>query len=137
MLQGNIKGVQHLGLPVSDIAGSIKWYKDILGFETIYETRIPGSEGEVSVAFVALKGFVIEMYQLSGQELEEIRGRGQGHIDHLAFDVDNLDEVGEKLKEKGIEPIEGPNFLPFWEKGVRYLTILGPDHEKIEFNQKL
>ena len=27
------------------------------------------------------------------------------------------------------------NSLPFFEKGVRFFTILGPNAEKIEFNQ--
>ena len=28
-------------------------------------------------------------------------------------------------------------FLPFWEKGVRFFTILGPNGEKVEFSQML
>lgn len=138
LLNGNIKGVQHLGIPVSDIEKSKKWYNDILGFQLIYETKIPGDAGNIHVAFIKLHDFVIEMYQLSGKELEEIKSRGQGHIDHIAFDVDNIEAVFEKLNEAGIQTIEGtPRFLPFWENGVKFLTILGPDDEKIEFNQRL
>jgi hypothetical protein len=29
------------------------------------------------------------------------------------------------------------NFLPFWENGVRFFTVTGPDMERIEFCQKL
>ena len=29
------------------------------------------------------------------------------------------------------------HFLPFWDKGVRFFTIKGPNEEKIEFSQFL
>ena len=29
------------------------------------------------------------------------------------------------------------NFLPFFEKGVKFFTIIGPNREKVEFNQYL
>ena len=32
---------------------------------------------------------------------------------------------------------EGIRFLPFWENGIRFFTIEGPNAEKIEFCQKL
>lgn len=138
LLNSNLKGVQHLGLPVSDIGKSKQWYTDTLGFQTIYETVIPGDGGDIKVAFLKLHDFVIEMYQLSGKELEEIKSRGQGHIDHIAFDVDDIGSVYEKLNNAGIKAMEGtPRFLPFWENGVKFLTIFGPDGEKIEFNQRL
>ena len=28
-------------------------------------------------------------------------------------------------------------FLPFWEKGVRFFKVLGPNHEPVEFSQIL
>jgi len=42
------------------------------------------------------------------------------------------------LKETSIHIIEEqPVFLPFWEKGCKYFNILGPDGERLEFNQIL
>lgn len=29
------------------------------------------------------------------------------------------------------------NELPFWDNGVRFFTILGPNNEKVEFSQYL
>ena len=29
------------------------------------------------------------------------------------------------------------NFLPFFENGVKFFTIIGPNREKVEFNQYL
>jgi hypothetical protein len=61
------------------------------------------------------------------KERAEIRNRKNGHIDHIAFDVDDIDEVFSKLKENAFQIVEDkPIFLAFWQKGCRYLNILGP-----------
>ena len=36
----------------------------------------------------------------------------------------------------GLEVIEEGE-LPFWDNGVKYFTVLGPNREKVEFNQYL
>lgn len=90
LLGNNIKGLQHLGLPVTDIDKSKKWYTEILGFNLMYETIMNNGNEVTKVAFIGLNGFAIEMYQLSGKELDEIKSRGHGHIDHIALDVDDI-----------------------------------------------
>jgi len=44
-----------------------------------------------------------------------------------------------EIKSAGLEILEenAPVFLPFWEHGVKYFTVRGPDGEKVEFNQIL
>jgi lactoylglutathione lyase len=138
LLGSNLKGFQHLGLPVRNIEKSIKWYSEILDFKIVHEAKLDSAEGVIKVAFLKLKDFTVEMYQLLGKDLEEIKSRKQGHIDHVAFDVDDINAVWEKISKLGIKSVEGSiQSLPFWEKGVKYFTILGPDEEKVEFNQKL
>ena len=48
-------------------------------------------------------------------------------------DVEEARRIADGLKLDVIE--EGQ--LPFWENGVRYFTVLGPNGEKVEFNQYL
>lgn len=133
----NVRGFQHLGLPVLDIAASKKWYCEYLGFEVVYETKFNEGAGDTKVAFLKLNDFVIEMYELPEGERAEIERRGHGHIDHIAFDVDDIEAVSRKLEKAGIEALEGsPKYLPIWKDGVKFLTVLGPNHEKVEFNQK-
>ena len=38
-----------------------------------------------------LNEMIIELYQMPDRELAEIRSRKNGHIDHIAFDVDDID----------------------------------------------
>jgi lactoylglutathione lyase len=30
-----------------------------------------------------------------------------------------------------------PVYLPFWEKGIKYFNVLGPDGERVEFSERL
>jgi lactoylglutathione lyase len=61
-----------------------------------------------------------------------------GRIDHIAFDVDDIDFTYNTLIEQGYTVLEeAPVFLNFWTKGCKYFNILGPDGERLEFNQIL
>lgn len=79
---------------------------------------------------------ILEIYQMPEKELAEIKNRKNGHIDHIAFDVENIDTAFRELKNAAFNIIENePVFLLFWENGCRYFNILGPDGERLEFNQ--
>jgi lactoylglutathione lyase len=81
---------------------------------------------------------VLELYQLVGAELAEIATRRDGHIDHLALDVQSIETAFEKARAGGLDIIEdAPVFLPFWEKGIRYFNVRGPDGEKVEFCERI
>jgi 4-hydroxyphenylpyruvate dioxygenase-like putative hemolysin len=91
-----------------------------------------------SMAMMQQGAMIIEIYQMPPKELEEVRSRGNGHIDHIAFDVSDIDEAFIELKNAGFNVIEeAPVFLPFWKNGCRYFNITGPDKERLEFNQIL
>ena len=43
-----------------------------------------------------------------------------------------------KYKELGYEMLDDHiRFLPFWEYGIKFFTIAGPNREEIEFCEKL
>jgi lactoylglutathione lyase len=82
---------------------------------------------------------MIELYQLAGAEREEIANRADGHVDHIAFNVVDIESAFAEIKQAGFEILEpeAPVFLPFWVRGVKFFTVRGPDGEKVEFNQML
>ena len=81
---------------------------------------------------------IIELYQLPEPDVCEIGRRKDGHVDHIAFDVSDVDQTFASLKEASFTILEDqPVFLPFWENGCKYFNILGPDGERLEFNQIL
>jgi lactoylglutathione lyase len=130
-----INKFQHIGVPVTDIRGSELFYNK-LGFKNVMDTEFhfQGSIGKV--AMMQLGDMIIEIYQLPVRELEEIRNRKNGHIDHIALDVDDIDIAFRELKNEAFHVIEEePVFLPFWKNGCKFFNITGPDGERIEFNQ--
>ena len=120
-------GIQHIGIPTNDIEETIRFYEQ-LGFQVAFLTR----NGDVTVAFLRLHNLVIETYENKSAVMQA------GAIDHLSLDVKDIDSLFELMKQKNFSLLdEHVNKLPFWENGVRFFTISGPNKEKIEFCEKL
>lgn len=133
----SLKHIQHIGIPVTDLARSEIFYKR-LGFGKVMSSSFEHKGEKGTVAMMKLNDMIIELYQMPETELAEIRSRANGHIDHIAFDVDDIDEVYRQLKEASFNVVEsGPMFLAFWKNGCKYFNITGPDGERLEFNQIL
>lgn len=138
LLQGNLQGLQHLGLPVTDLERSKAFYMQ-LGFTEAMQMDIQPKSETIRVAMMEHTGFVIELYELGMEDRSEIASRSDGHIDHVALNVLDIDQAYAEIKATGIEVLEddAPVYLPFWKSGVKYFTVRGPDGEKVEFNQIL
>lgn len=132
-----INHLQHIGIPVTNIGVSAAFYGK-LGFHEATRSAFDHNNGKGKMMMMKLKDIIVELYELPSEELAEIRQRKDGHIDHITFDVSDIDQTFSALKEAGFHIIEDkPVYLPFWEKGCRYFNILGPDGERLEFNQIL
>ena len=119
----NVTGIQHLGLPTEDFQKTLDFYHG-LGFETIWSSD--------SVAFLQLGTLVIETYKV------DKAAKTNGAIDHVALNVKDVEAAWRDAQACGYETEDTEiNFLPFFEKGVRFFTIIGPNREKVEFNQFL
>lgn len=130
-----INHIQHIGIPVTDLNVSETFYRK-LGFENVMASQFNHDGSTGNVAMMQSGEMIIEIYQLPEVALNEIRNRKNGHIDHIAFDVDDIDEAFKDLQQSGFQIIESsPVFLPFWKNGCKYFNISGPDGERLEFNQ--
>ena len=127
-IKGFTTGVQHIGIPTNDINKTIEFYHE-LGFETVLRI-VNGTE---EVAFLQLHNLMIETYQNHQAKME------YGAIDHIAIDVKNIEDLFNTIKEAGTFTMldNQVNSLPFWENGVKFFTIEGPNKEKIEFCERL
>lgn len=129
--------IQHTGIPVTDITVSETFYES-LGFKNVMATTFQYNGGTGNVAMMKMNDIIIELYQMPEAELKEIKQRKNGHIDHIAFDVDDIDAAFRELKEASFNVLEeAPVFLSFWKNGCKYFNITGPDGERLEFNQIL
>jgi len=132
-----INHLQHVGIPVTDIQRSEAFYAS-LGFHKATQSPFDHKEGKGKMVMMKLKDIIIELYEFPGEDLAEIGSRKDGHIDHLTFDVSDIDKAFSELKKASFNIVEEkPVFLPFWENGCKYFNILGPDNERLEFNQLL
>jgi lactoylglutathione lyase len=130
-----INKLQHVGIPVTDMAVSEAFYNRF-GFKNVMQSPFTFEGGNGTCVMMQLKDIIIELYQMPDKQLTEIKARKNGHIDHIAFDVDDIDAVFQTLKNGAFKIIEDkPVFLPFWKNGCKYFNIIGPDGEILEFNQ--
>lgn len=122
--RNNVTGIQHLGIPTGDLKKTIEFYQG-LGFEVIWQN--PGE-----VAFLQNGTLVIETYAVDDPAMKS------GAIDHVALNVQDIEAAWKDAQACGYETEDTAiNFLPFFEKGVKFFTIIGPNREKVEFNQFL
>lgn len=122
-----VTGLQHIGVPTNDMEQTLAFYQS-LGFTLAHRTV---NNGE-TVCFLRLQNLCIETYE-NGQAVGKA-----GALDHVALDVDDVEKTWSAVKAAGYAPLEEEiQSLPFWERGVRFFNILGPNGEKVEFSQIL
>lgn len=130
-----INSLQHIGIPVTNLEISVAFYQK-LGFVNAMAATFDHNGEQGNVVMMQLGTIIMELYQMPDIELVAICNRGNGHIDHIAFDVDDVDETFATLKAASFQIMEqAPVFLQFWDKGCKYFNIIGPDGERLEFNE--
>ena len=132
--KGKMIGLAHIGLFITDVEKTKRFYNEVLGFEVSYEVSLPGDNGETKICFLTLGDLCIEAVQLPQPEK-----RCGGWIDHIAIKVENIEMVKKQLEQKGIEfettqIMHGPTV---WENGLKWIIFRGPDQERLEINEVL
>ena len=116
-----IQAVHHLSFTVPDLAEARSFWCDLLGFSDIPrpDFGFPGSW---------LQGFGTEVHLLEFPGRPEPEGGLNPGRNHVAFKVDSLEPVRERLKAAGLEVLES-------QSGIRQMFVLGPGSNVIEFIQ--
>lgn len=128
-MKANVTGVQHIGIPTNDIEETKAFYHK-LGFETAFETV--NEAADEKVCFLKLENLVIETYENKAAKMEA------GAIDHIALDVKDVEAAYLFIQKENMNNTNAEiAFLPFWDNGVKFFTIEGPNKEKVEFSQFL
>lgn len=124
-----ITGLQHVGIPTDDLNKTVVFYKS-LGFEVALETV--NEVAREQVAFLQLGNLMIEAYE------NRCAVGKPGAIDHIAMDTTDIQAAFICAKAAGLKVLDTEiQRLPFWEQGVWFFTVEGPNAEKIEFCQRL
>ncbi len=128
-MDNNFTGIQHIGIPTNDIEATIAFYQK-LGFIPVLRTV--NEQANEKVAFLRLHNLNIETYENKAAEMKT------GAIDHIAINCVSIEDAFSYINKEGLNTTSDTiHFLPFWEHGVRFFAIEGPNCEKIEFSQFL
>jgi len=101
-----IKRIHHVAVVVDDIEGALSFWQDALGLKVSHRAEV--SEQQAQVAFLPVGEAEVELVKpttdTSGMA-KYLAKRGPG-IHHVCVEVDNLAEMLELLKDKGVRLID-------------------------------
>ena len=117
--------LQHSGMIAKNLDETIAFYTETLGFELAGVFH----NGENRCAFLRYGHLTIETWE--GDEAPLTTGA----INHWALDVPDIEAAWENAKELGLDVKESEiqSIPSFWDKGIRYFNVWGPNRETIEF----
>jgi len=113
-----IRNIRHTGIVVDDLEASLNFYRDILGFQIVKQMEESGAYIDnmlsldqvrvTTVKMAAPDGQMIELLKfhthLNEQKPRDINNVG---ITHIAFEIDDLSDEYNRLKDEGV-PFNSP-----------------------------
>ena len=129
------QGLAHAGLFVQDLERTRQFYVDKLGFEKVWECEVDEPDGSMTqVMFLQNGSLVLEVIRP-----EQVPERVDGHFDHVALRVRNIEQLQKQLEDQGIvfespAPIYKAQVFPH---GSKWLMFRGPDGERLELTEVL
>ncbi|HHY77134.1 MAG TPA: methylmalonyl-CoA epimerase [Clostridiales bacterium] len=101
-----VRKVDHIGVAVSNLEESIKFYEEVLGLKC-QGTEVV-EEQKVKVAFLPIGDTEIELLEATEPDspiAKFIEKKGQG-VQHIAFRVDDIEKALEEMRSLGIKLID-------------------------------
>ncbi len=102
-----LKKVRHVGIVVNDLKRTMETLNTGLGlnFTELIEKKDIG----VEIAFAPVGEMLIELLHYTGlvQNKSNVVRKQEGAINHICFEVDDLDKAIEDFKQRGLKVAEG------------------------------
>ena len=125
----SITGYHHLSLSVRDLATSIRWYGEVLGFQVDSEfegpgfrrARLRGPEPDLTLTLTCHD-------HQSGDRFSELR-TGMDHVAFLVSNIDDLHAWKQRFEDLGVEHSE---IKPTARGTGALITVRDPDNVQIE-----
>jgi len=126
--------LDHIAITVQDMDRAVAFYRDVLGFEVLGQLML--NDGTFKLVYLQAGDGRIELFSFteSGRP-SDTQGRNEDlGFKHVAFSVDDVDAVAERLKEHDVpftvEPVDAPG-------GVRLAFFHDPDGNLLELVSNL
>ncbi|QLL69088.1 VOC family protein [Lactobacillus sp. 3B(2020)] len=124
-LAGYYDDLAHVGIPTDDLPKTEKFWAG-LGFKEIgrFDTDDQGHE----VIFMQAGHLTLEIWNSDGAVHKT------GAINHISLNVTDADGAYQAAKKAGYQLKEDEvQHLDYWQHGIKYFNIVGPNDETIEF----
>jgi methylmalonyl-CoA/ethylmalonyl-CoA epimerase len=118
-----IKRVDHLGVIVGDLDEAVQSFTEHLGLKLAHTERYGD---ELDIAFLPCGETLIELITPrteEGSNADYLKQHGPG-IQHVAFEVDDLDAALEELSKRGVSPLSE---APLPGAGGMRIAFLDPE----------
>lgn len=121
------KGVHHVGLTVSDLEASARFFTELLGWQEVRRTDYPA-------IFVRDELVMLTLWSAQVYPSREFDKDANIGLHHLALQVDTmseLDALHKKLLDSGVEFEFSPEFLR--DGPARHMMCYEPSGMRVEF----
>jgi len=115
--------IDHVNMKVKDLEKSVKFYKNLFGFEIKQEEN--ANKLDAPSKIIGNDTIKLCLYEVPDMSPE-------GGIAHFGFNIANFNEVIEKCKELGVEVLYGG--IVDWEKS-KSVYIVDPSGYEIELGE--
>ncbi len=115
--------IDHVNMKVKDLAQSVKFYKNLFGFEIKQEEN--ANKLDAPSKIIGNDTIKLCLYEVPDMS-------PQGGIAHFGFNIANFNQVIEKCKELGVEILYGG--IVDWEKS-KSVYIVDPSGYEIELGE--
>lgn len=141
-----IQRVTHVGICVTDLERSIRFYRDLLGFEYLSRIHVAGEPSDtllqlrnvdLHAAYLERDGLRIELLYYASPERrgpQAARAMNDLGLTHISIRVSEVKQWVEKLRAEGVRIVE-ETWVDIPAFAAAAVMILDPDGQRIELVQ--
>ncbi|MCB0508900.1 MAG: methylmalonyl-CoA epimerase [Bacteroidetes bacterium] len=132
-----MKKIDHIGIAVKDLEASVALFSRLFKKPPFHQEEVKSEHLDVS--FFELGDTKIELMQAHSPESKVqkfLDKKGEG-IHHVCFEVENIEEEMERLRQEGFQPLTEKPYLGALNKLVCFLHPKTTNSVLIELCQKI
>ena len=143
-----VRALNHIAVTVADTQRSLDFYVGKLGLVQVEQHHLPMSSIDTVFGLTGASGtstrlqvpgqpdILIDIMELAGaKEGTSVQPLGSIGSTHMAFTVDNLDDVVAELRAKGVSFISDPVTFHLTEGSVTVCFMHDPDGNYVELEE--